>query len=108
MANHILRPDLARLNEAGENNEDEEAKIEERVSQFRAEEMLETYKKLKIQRRASVASTINEPLISNESDVYDQLFVLFGEDIQDIKKAFKYYGLDETITKEDEERFAIN
>ena len=112
MAKHILQPDQTKIDD-NETGEDEEA-IEARVTQQRAEEMLEAYKRLIVQsRQKAAAANKDQPLLAGynteaEQRVYEQLFVDFGEDISDIKKAFKHYNLDETITEDDTQRYSIN
>ena len=102
MAKHILQPDQSKMEE-NDQGEDEEA-IETRVTEQRAELMLEAYKRMMVQAREKATS--DQPLLTGnaadfEQRVYEQLFVDFGEDISDIKKAFKHYSLDETISAED-------
>ena len=112
MAKHILQPDQTKIDD-NETGEDEEA-IEARVTQQRAEEMLEAYKRLIVHsRNKAAAANKDQPLLAGynteaEQRVYEQLFVDFGEDISDIKKAFKHYNLDETITEDDTQRYSIN
>jgi 5'-deoxynucleotidase YfbR-like HD superfamily hydrolase len=47
---NILRPDLEQMRQHGykPQEDEEESKIEERISQVRAEEILELWKKLKV------------------------------------------------------------
>ena len=70
--------------------------IEEKVAGVQAEEMLETWKFLKMRAE-------NGEIEDNK--VNDELFVQFGIDVADIFEAFKFYGLKLTITDADRKMF---
>ena len=75
--------------------------------------MLEAYKKLYVEQRHKLSQADKgQALLSgyevNEQRVYEQLFIDFGEDIKDIKRAWDHYHLDVKITSDDEERYAVN
>lgn len=64
--------------------------------------MLEYWKQLRIQGIPSTtADATKEPLMLTEQQLEERLFIRFGEDIVDIRKAFRHYGLDETINEDD-------
>ena len=91
----ILKPDLDQMKQFGYAGADEEeGKIEERISQVRAEEILDIYKRLKASYEnegGQIESRANEPLL--DTKVNDQLFIETGEDVDDIFAAFKHYKL---------------
>ena len=94
MAAHVLRPNMSRLQEAGQAR----GSVAERVTRIKAEEYLGVWKRMKI------AANCFEPDDSASEAVRrlkDELFVKVGEDVQDVFEAFDYYQLDTTITEQD-------
>lgn len=77
------------------------------MTRIKAEEYLEAWKKLKVQ------AGINETYDNEESNsevirnLKDKLFVQYGEDVDDIFEAFKYYGLETTVTEAERQSFSI-
>ena len=86
--------------------DEEESKIEERISQIKAEEYLEVWKRLNIKEERAHAghSERHEPLL-RDSKLKDKLFVETGEDVEDIFNAFKHYRLNHEITDDDRKRY---
>ena len=106
MAFHIAKPDPALFIEAASAvKEDLEATIEERVSATKAAEILQVFKALLVQAEAEFA---HDPvrLAEEREACKEQLFVEFGEDVDDIFAAFKHYGLSTEVTEEDRRRYA--
>lgn len=100
-----MKPDLDQMKQFGyQGKDEEEGAIEERISQIRAEEILDLYKKLKVKSDfAHGAGSASEPLL--DTKVKDQLFIETGEDIDDIFAAFAHYKLNFEISEEDKKRY---
>ena len=65
---NLLKPDLEQMKQFGFQaaSEEEEGKIEERISQVRAEELLEAWKRLKVKsERDGSASSNSTPLLED-------------------------------------------
>ena len=101
----ILKPDLEQMKLFGyQGADEEEGKIEERISFVRAEELLEVWKRLKVASdNAHGGDSVSEPLL--DTKVNDQLFIETGEDVDDIFAAFKHYKLNAKITEEDKKKY---
>ncbi len=104
---NLLKPDLEQMKQFGFQavSEEEEGKIEERISQVRAEELLEAWKRLKVKGERDNTSASNSTPLLEDTKVNDELFIETGEDFDDIFKAFKHYGLKAEITDEDRRRY---
>ena len=86
----------------------DDSSIEERVSHIKAEEYLGYWKELKV--KAGIREQ-DEPVDNSQTDkirqLKDQLFIKFGEDVNDIFAAFRHYQLDTRVTQEDVENYSI-
>jgi hypothetical protein len=101
MAIHVLKPNLMKLQEASSKKEDDST-IEERVTRIKADEYLEAWKKLKVKHGMNDnVYELSESTQERENHLKIELFNQFGEDVDDIFKAFRHYGLDPNVTEED-------
>lgn len=102
----ILKPDLNEMRKWGYQGgaDEEEGKIEERISQIRAEEILEIWKKLKVKsEKDNGTGNSLEPLL--DTKVNDELYIETGEDVDDIFKAFKHYNLHAKVSDDDRRKY---
>lgn len=110
MAQHILKPDMNKLKSLGYSAaaDEEQGDIESRISRHRAAELLEAWKKMKVQAEEESERTTEgnqEALLKLDTKLKDQLFIEHGEDIDDTFAAFKHYGLNTEITQEDRNKY---
>ena len=102
----ILKPNVDVMKEhfgyVGAEDE-EEGKIEERITEEKAHEYLGVWKKLKIRaelnHKEEYSGSNTEPLL--DTKINDELYIETGEDVEDIFAAFKHYNLKAEITNED-------
>lgn len=102
MATHILKPNMSKLQEAGQQ---QKGSIAERVTSVKADEYLAHWKRLKVQSGVNDSDDSNSDAIRT---LKEKLFILVGEDVEDIFEAFSYYQLDTTITAEDRKEYGVS
>lgn len=79
--------------------------IDEKISMAQAEEILEEWKRSRIEAEHRLAGRPRAELKENEEILKQELFVKFGFDIEEIFEAFEFYGLKDTIHDEDRKKY---
>lgn len=104
MAVHVMSPvDEEKLEHGytmAKEDSQNESTIEERITLVKAEDMLESWKKLCMRAEIEYAGN-KESILLEESKLKEQLFVEFGIDIEDIFEAFKFYDLNPNLNEGD-------
>ena len=80
---------------------EESSEIDQKITMVQAEEMLEEWKRSRIEAEIKLAGKPKHELKENEEKLKEALFVKFGFDIDDIFEAFEFYGLKDEIHDED-------
>ena len=111
MAFRVLEPSPDMFMQAeskGAGDEEDDEPIEELVTQHKAEEMLELYKKSRVEAEKLYANEADpeQGLLRKESFAGDKVFIIHGIDSYTMMRAFKHYGLDHELTEEDKQKYA--
>ena len=108
MAFHVVTPDFNIYAQAeAKTSYHEEDDIEERIERVKAEEMLEAWKRLVVLRKLELGYDAERDLDDDQiENLKEELFVQFGEDVEDVWIAFKHYKLNPDVSDKDFKRYS--
>jgi hypothetical protein len=82
------------------------SEIQEKITMIKAEEMLVEWKKINMEAEVRFANKAK--VLEHTETMKEELFVKFGEDVDDIFEAFQFYKLNVDITDDDRIRYKKN
>ncbi len=89
-------------------SQDDEEKIEEKITHMQAEECLTLYKKFTVeQENKKVGDDNKEGLLRSNSLISDRLFMKSGFDFELVERAWKHYGINTQITEADRKKYSV-
>ncbi len=79
--------------------------IDQKITMAQAEEILEEWKRSRIEAELQMAGRPRSEINENEEKLKQSLFVKFGFDVEEVFEAFEFYGLKDTIHEEDRKMY---